>query len=154
MKNKILKYNLIPMLIFFILSMLYTIGAFLNGLMMEIKFRSGDYAYKSIGMNGKLFEELYGTEESLGYIFGSFFALFCITVITILFYRKILSKISVILFSLSILPAFSIFVRLMSENLFLVAEILIIETVYMFLTVFFVCKDYKKIQIEKNEITV
>lgn len=148
MKAKILKYNLIPMLVLFVLYMLYNIGSFLNSIMMETKFQSGDYPYKSTGMNGRFFTELYGEEMTLGYMMWAFIILAAITVITLLFYRKKLSKITFILLSLSIIPTIFIGMVFVSENIMLLAVGLAIETAYLISTVIFTVKDFRNFPIE------
>lgn len=148
MKSRILKYNLIPMLIFYIISMLYNIGEFLNSIMMETKFQSGDYPYKSTGMNGRFFTELYGEEWSLGYMLWAFIILAAITVITLLFYRKKLSKISFVLLSLSIIPTIFIGMVFVSENIILLTVGLAIEATYLISTIIFTVKDFRNFPIE------
>ena len=148
MKTKILKYNLIPMLIFYIISMLYNIGQFLNSIMMETKFQSGDYPYKSSDMNGRFFTELYGEEMTLGYMMWAFIILAAITVITLLFYRKKLSKISFVLLSLLIIPTIFIGMVFVSENIILLTVGLAIEATYLISTIIFIVKDFINFPIE------
>lgn len=147
MKTKILKYNLIPMLIFYIISMLYNIGAFLNFIMVEIKFRSGDYPYKSTGMNGRFFTELYGEEWSLGYMLWAFIVLAVITVITLLFYRKKFTRISFTLFGLSAVFGGFIGIIFVSQNIVLLTVGLAIEVAYLISTVIFAVKDFREFPI-------
>lgn len=153
MKTKILKYNLIPMLVLFVLSMLYNIGAFLNSLVMEIKFRSGDYAYKTTDLGGAFFQELYSEEWSLAYIMLAYIVLAAIAIVTLLFYRKSLSKISFTLLLLSAIPTNFIGIIFVSDNVALLIAGLIVEIVYMISTVFFVIKDFKEIPTELNKIS-
>lgn len=148
MKAKILKYNLIPMLVLFVLSMLYNIGSFLNSLIMNIKFMSGEYAYKTTGMNGRFFTELYGEEWSLGYMLWAFIALAVITVITLLFYRKKITSISFVLLGLSAVFGGFIGMVFVSENIMLLAVGLAIETAYLISTVIFTVKDFRNFPIE------
>lgn len=148
MKAKILKYNLIPMIAVFLVSMLYNIGFILNVLMIEIKFKSGDYPYKSTGMNGRFFTELYGEEMTLGYMMWAFIILAAITVITLLFYRKKLSKISFVLLSLSIIPTIFIGMVFVSENIILLTVGLAIEATYLISTIIFTVKDFRNFPIE------
>lgn len=142
MKIRILKYNLIPMLGLFGISTLYNIGEVLNCLMMEIKFKTGEYAYKSTGMNGKFFQELYGQEWSLGYMFGAFVVLSLVAIITVLFYQKFLSKNSFVLLSLSVIPSALCVICFISEDIFPLTAILVLEAVYALLTVIFTLKDF------------
>lgn len=151
MKRKIVKYNLIPMLVFFTLSMLYNIGAFFNSLIMEVKFRSGDYAYKTTGLSGDFLQELYSEEWSLGYMLWAYIILAVITVITLVFYRKVLSRISFTLLGLSVIPTNFIGVIFVSQNAFLLTVGLIAEFAYLIFTVFFVIKEFKEISIEPNK---
>lgn len=148
MKAKILKYNLIPMLVLFVLSMLYNIGSFLNSLIMNIKFMSGEYAYKTTGMNGRFFTELYGEEWSLGYMLWAFIALAVITVITLLFYRKKITSISFVLLGLSAVFGGFIGMVFVLENIMLLAVGLAIETAYLISTVIFTVKDFRNFPIE------
>lgn len=154
MKRKIVKYNLIPMLVFFVLSMLYNIGAFLDCIIMEIRFQLGDYAYKTTDLSGDFLQELYGEEWSLGYMLLAFFALSLIAVITILFYKKRLSKISYLLLGLSAIPSIFISVIFISEDVFSLTVGLIIEVIYMFFTLFFTIKDFKNWEEEQNDTRV
>lgn len=151
MKTKILKYNLIPMLVLFLLSMLYNISAFLNSMIMEIKFRPGDYAYKTTGLSGDFLRELYSEEWSVAYMFCVYIILVAITVITLLFYRKKLSKFSFRLLSLSVIPSNFIGIIFVSQNLILLTFGLIAEVAYVISTVFFVIKDFKEFSAELNE---
>ncbi|MGN0539674.1 MAG: hypothetical protein ACI4KI_07450 [Candidatus Fimenecus sp.] len=147
MKAKILKYNLIPMIAVFLVSMLYNIGFIFNVLMIEIKFKSGNYPYKSTGTNGRFFTELYGEEWSLGYMLWALIALAVITVITLLFYRKKFTRISFMLFGLSAVFGGFIGVFFVSQNIMLLTVGLAIEVAYLIFTVIFAVKDFRKFPI-------
>ena len=135
------------MLVLFVLSMLYNIGAFLNSLIMETKFRSGDYAYKTTDLSGHFLQELYSEEWSFGYMIGAYIILAAITVITLLFYRRLLSKKSFILLVLSVIPANFIGLIFISQNVILLTVGLIAEFVYMISIVYFAVKDFNKLEL-------
>lgn len=151
MKRKLLKYNLIVMTVFFAFSMLYNAGAFLNSLIIEIRFRSGDFAYKTTGLSGDFLQELYSEEWSMGYMIFAFLTLSVIAVVTILFYQKILSKIPFLLLFMSAFAATQFGIAFSFDNPFALAFILIVELIYTALTVFFTLRDFKRIQTGQND---
>lgn len=152
MKNRILKYNLIPMLALFIFSAFYYIGLFIYRLIVEFKFKSGDYAYKSTDLGGDFLQGLYGEEWSLAYMLMAFVGLSLITVITVLFYQKFLSKTPFMLLSLSVIPVLLYVEGSFCENIFPLAVMLAFDVLYVFLTVIFTLKDFLDFDVDIDEI--
>ena len=152
MKSRILKYNLIPMLVLFVFSALYFIGSFINRLIIEIKFKSGDYAYKTTDLSGDFLQGLYGKEESIIYLLSAFVGLSLIVIITTLFYQKFLSKTPFMLLSLSVIPVLLYVAGSFCENIFPLAVMLIFDVVYVLLTVFFTLRDFMDFDVDIDEI--
>lgn len=152
MKNRILKYNLIPMLVLFVFSALYFIGSFINRLIIEIKFKSGDYAYKTTDLSGDFLQGLYGKEESIIYLLLAFVGLSLIVVITILFYQKFLSKTPFMLLSLSVIPVLLYVAGSFCENIFPLAVMLVFDVVYVLLALIFTLKDFLDFDVDIDEI--
>lgn len=152
MKNRILKYNLIPMLVLFVFSALYFIGSFINRLIIEIKFKSGDYAYKTTDLSGDFLQGLYGKEESIIYLLLAFVGLSLIVVITILFYQKFLSKTPFMLLSLSVIPVLLYVAGSFCENIFPLAVMLAFDVLYVLLTVIFTLKNFFDFDVDIDEI--
>ena len=147
MKHKILKYNLIPLAAAFALSMIYSIGFVLHSLMIEIKFGSGEYGYRSVDMNGPFFSELYGEEWSLGYMLWAGIVSAAVTVVILLFYRKALSRIPFTLLGLSaVFGPLIIAIPFIFQSILLLSAALIAGLVYMISAIGFVIKDFKEMQ--------
>lgn len=152
MKDRILKYNLIPMMVLFVLSALYFIGSFINRLIIEIKFKSGDYAYKTTDLSGDFLQGLYGEEESIIYLLLAFVGLSLIVVITTLFYQKFLSKAPFMLLSLSAIPVLLYVAGSFCENIFPLAVMLAFDVLYVLLAVIFTLKDFFDFDVDIDEI--
>ena len=152
MKDRILKYNLIPMLVLFVFSALYFIASFINRLIIEIKFKSGDYAYKTTDLSGDFLQGLYGKEESIIYLLLAFVGLSLIVIITILFYQKFLSKTPFMLLSLSVIPVLLYVAGSFCENIFPLAVMLVFDVVYVLLALIFTLKDFFDFDVDIDEI--
>lgn len=142
MKYKILKYNLIPLVAAFAVSMLYGIGFVLNSLMIEIK-----YVHRTTGINGRFFNELYREEWSLGYMLWACIISAAVTVVILLFYRKAISKIPFTLLGLSSVFGLAfIIIPFISKSVLLLGVALIAGLVYTISAVGFAIKDFKEIR--------
>lgn len=107
MKDYLLKVNYYIMSVLLIISSLYSIGNALNYLIIAIRLKyDTNIVTPELINNGRLFRDLYEQESSVIYGFIALFILLCISIMTLVFYKKRLNQFTFALFSIAVIPQF------------------------------------------------